>query len=256
MSASRDATMTGAFRLVSLGLETIVPASATMYYNFLAIGILFLIASLSSSRNTRFFAVLIPVFAAMLVYFEWLRGPDPVQTWGVIVMAVVLGVGIYMKDTLRERFGSGGPGSLIMNIMVFMLILQTVVGVVNMTNLWEGNAAATPQNEWTYDSVKLEDEVPMATNTGGLLSDVASTLGVMTDMMISALRLFLTLLLSIGLFAVVLMQIFPWIVTNSDGSGNAYGYAILGLLQVGIWILYMKFIFDLFYKPPMGSTDF
>jgi hypothetical protein len=200
--------------------------------------------------------VLIPVFAALFVYFEWLRGPDPVQTWGIIVMCIILGVAIYMKDSLRERFGVGGPGSMIVNLMIFMILLQTVVGVVNMTNIWEGNAAPSPTNEWSYDNVKLEKEIPATTNSGGLLSDIASTLGVMTDMMVSALRMFLGLLLSLGAFAWVLNSIYPWICTNADGSPNGIGYAVLGLLQVGIWVLYMKFIFDMFYKPPMGVDDF
>jgi hypothetical protein len=256
MSASRDAAMTGAFRLVSLGLETIVPANATMYYNFLAIGVLFLLGALSSSRNTRFFAVLIPVFAALFVYFEWLRGPDPVQTWGVIVVCIILGSAIYMKDSLRERFGVGGPGSMIVNLMIFMILLQTVIGVVNMTNIWEGNAAPTPENEWKYDNVKLETQIPIVTNSGGLLGSIASTLGVMTDMMISSLKLMLTLLLSLVAFSGVLGLTYPWMVWNLDGTANIYGLAVLGLIQVGIYILYTKFIFELYYKPTMGSVDF
>ena len=256
MSASRDATMTGAFRLVSLGLETIVPTQATMYYNFLAIGILFLIASLSSSRNARFFTILIPIFAAMLVYFEWLKGPDPVQTWGIIVMCIVLGAGIYMKDTLRERFGTGGPGSMVMNLMIFVLVLQSVIGVVNMTNIWEGNSAATISNEWTYQNVDLSKQVPVVTNSGGLLAGVTSTLGVMTDMMISSLKSMLSLLVSLGAFSVVLGATYPWLVWMPDGSGNWIGIAILGLIQAAIYIIYTVFIFNLYAKPPMGSTDF
>jgi len=256
MSASRDATMTGAYKLVSLGLETIVPAQATMYYNYLSIGILFLIGSLSSSRNTRFFAILIPIFAAMLVYFEWLSGPDPVQTWGVIVMAVILGAAIYMKDTLRERFGTGGPGSMVMNLMMFILILQSTIGVVNMTHLWEGNAAADISNEWTYNNVDLSTQAPMITNTGGLLNDVSSTLGVMTDMMVSVLKFMLSLLTSIFLFSAVLVWTYPWIATNPDGSANLIGWSLILLLQAAIYFIYIKFLYDTFAKPPMGVDDF
>ena len=250
MSASRDATMTGAFRLVPLGLETIVPTQATMYYNFLAIGILFLIASLSSSRNARFFTILIPIFAAMLVYFEWLKGPDPVQTWGVIVMAIILGVAIYMKDTLRERFGTGGPGSMIMNLMIFMIILQSTIGVVNYTQLWDGNAAPDISNEWTYQNVNLETQAPMVTNAGGLLNDVSSTLGVMTDMMLSALKFMLTLLTSLFFFSAVLYWTYPWI------ADAPIGVVFLALIQAAIYFIYIKFIYDTFYKPPMGVDDF
>jgi hypothetical protein len=256
MSASRDAAMTGAFRWVSLGLETIVPANATMYYNFLSIGILFLLGALSSSRNTRFFAVLIPVFAALFVYFEWLKGPDPTQMWGIIVMCIILGVAIYMKDSLRERFGVGGPGSMIVNLMIFIIILQTVIGVVNMTNIWEGNAAPSPTNEWSYQNADLTKQIPVVTNSGGLLSGIASTLGVLTDMMISSLKMMLTLLLSLVAFSGVLGMTYPWMVWYPDGTPNIYGLAILALLQVGIYVLYTKFIFELYYKPTMGSVDF
>ena len=256
LSASRDVALTGATKLVSLGLENVVPASATMYYNLLSIGILFLIGSLSSSRNTRFFAVLLPLFAAILVYFEWLQGTNPVQTYGIIVMCMILAAAVYMKDSLRERFGVGGPGSMVINIMIFLILFQTVVGVVNMTGLWEGNAAPSPENQYSYQNFDLSKQVPVATNTGGLLGDIASTLGAMSDMLLSGLRMFLALLVSIGAFSVVLGSVYPWMVTNPDGTVNTFGVAILGVIQVAIWMIYVKFIYDTFVKPPIGVSDF
>lgn len=257
MSASRSVTMLGGLRLIDLGIDNlVVAATANMYYNFIAICLLFLLAALSSSRNSRFFAILLPAMAAMFVWFGWLVGSNPNQTWGIIILCAIFGIAYYMKDTLRERFGSGGSGSLIINLMMFLILFQTVIGVINITGVWgTDNTIPTPK-DYQYQNVELSSTVTSTTSTGGLLADITSAGTLLGNLMISGLRLFLQLLLSIGAFSLVIASAYPWMVKFSDGSINTVGVAALGLLQVGIWLIYTKFIFDMFYKPVPGSDDF
>jgi hypothetical protein len=256
MTSTRTASMSGPYRLVSLGLETVVPAQATMYYNYLACGILFVLGMVSSGRTTRFFAILIPIMAALMVWFEWLRSPDPTQTWGIITLCMIMAAAYYMKDTLREKYGSGGAGSMIMNIMVFMILIQTVIGVINMTAIWGNNTMTTPDAEYQYDNIDLSAEVKSTSSSGGILQDLVGSASVLGNMAIGALKILLQLLLSVGAFGAILAAAYPWMVTMPDGGPNSMGIAMLGLLQVGIWLIYSKFIFDLFFKPPIGVTDF
>ena len=95
-----------------------------------------MLGAMSSKRMTRFFALLIPMFAAMLAFFGWLHAPNEVATWGVIIMTSIIGVVTYMKGSLRENFGGGGPGNLIVNLVFYLIILQTCVGLVLLQDVW------------------------------------------------------------------------------------------------------------------------
>jgi len=254
--SSLPVSMSGPYRLVSLGLETVVPDQATMYYNYLACGILFVFGIVSSGRTTRFFAILIPIMAALMVWFEWLRSPDPTQTWGIITLCMIMAAAYYMKDTLREKYGSGGSGSMIMNIMVFMILIQTVIGVINMTAIWGNNTMTTPDKTYQYQNIDLGAEVTKTSSSGGLLQDLVGSASILGNMAIGALKIILQLLLSVGAFGFILAAAYPWMVTMPDGGTNTMGIAMLGLLQVGIWLIYTKFVFDIFYKPPIGVSDF
>jgi hypothetical protein len=57
-------------------------------------------------------------------------------------------------------------------------------------------------------------------------------------------------MLSIALFSLTITQIFPMITTSPMAMG------LLVVFQIGIWLLYAKFIMDLFYKPAPGTSDF
>jgi hypothetical protein len=257
MSASRSVTMKGGIRLIDLGIDTLVPAAtANMYYTFISICLLFLVAALSSSRNTRFFAILLPAMGAMFVWFDWLGGSNPSQTWGIITLCAIFGVGFYMKDSLRERFGSGGSGSLLINLMIFLILFQTVIGMINITGVWgTDNTIPTPK-DYQYQNVDLSANVTSTTSSGGLLADIVSAGTLLGNLMVSGLRMFLQLLMSIVAFSWVIAIAYPWMVHMPDGSMNKMGIAALGVIQVGIWLIYTKFIFDMFYKPVPGSDDF
>lgn len=238
--------------LVSLGIENFIPiAQARIYYNWISVLLLVSVAAMASSRTTRFFGILIPVFAALFIYFGWFTMNDPSrpgQLMGVIIVGVVLAVAVYMKGSLHERFGIAGPGSLMFNIVFYMILLQATVGFVNSTHIWGDYAASpTPSNEYT--NIDLKSEVTSISSTGGGLTDVAQMGSVMLDMAFGALKMFISMGIAMAAFTVVLGAMYPWIPANPMGAG------LLVIIQVGIYIVYYMAFMRMVYKP-VGEGDF
>ena len=67
-------------------------------------------------------------------------------------------------------------------------------------------------------------------------------------MAMASIRLLGECLLAIALFSVVLSQVFPWIV-----QAGAIGVAFLVVIQVAIWLMYVLFMVQTFYRPGPGS---
>ena len=101
-----------------------------------------------------------------------------------------------------------------------------------------------------YTNVDLTSQVTSITSTGGILENIVSDVMILTQMAFSGLRAFLSIMLSIALFSLTLTQIFPFITTSP------LAVALLAVFQIAIWLLYAKFIMDLFYKPSPGTSDF
>lgn len=238
--------------LVSLHIEDFLPiAQARLYYNWISVFIIVLIGAFASSRTTRFFGILIPVVAALLVYFGWFTYNDPAnpaRLMGVIIIGIVLAAAIYMKGSLHERFGIAGPGSLMFNVVFFIIIMQATVGFVNSTELWGGiNAAPTGSDQYT--NIDLKSEITTISNTGGALNDLTQMTMILADMVLGVIRMFLAMGMALVLFSVVLGVIYPWMVANP------IGVSLLGVLQLGIYIIYYMALMRFVYKP-VGEGDF
>jgi hypothetical protein len=246
-TASRAVTAKGEYGiLVPLGLEQVIPLNtALMYYNWIAVMLLFFIMSMASQRNTRFFAIITPLLAALFAYFGWLNSTNAAQVWGLIGLTALVGVAIYMKDTNKEKWGSGGPGSPLLNIVFFMILIQSAVGVVNTTGIWQENTAVTPSQ---YQNVDLAAQMGGMSNTGGLLDGAIATAVQLLEMSIMILKMVISIIITVAAFSVTLLLIFPWM------TGNVFILAVLGAVQVVIWLLYSWFFFQIIYKPmPEGG---
>ena len=265
----RSVTMKQMF-LVSLGIEKLpgmVLAKAIFYYNWISMGFLFLIGAMSSKRMTRFFALLVPIFAAILVFLGWLQSPNPIATYSIIIMCGILGAASYMKGSLRENFGGGGPGSLLINIVFYLLILQACVGLVNATGVWVHSGGGItnssinavsetglPNSEMYITNSNLTSSVPSVTHGGGWLQSAVDLVTVVAQLGLSTLVLFVNVILSIVAFSLTINAIFPWICAP-DGGG-ALGVALVTAFQFGIWFLYMLTFVNIFAKPFPDSTAF
>jgi hypothetical protein len=216
-----------------------------MYYNWIAVMLLFFIMSMASQRNMRFFSIITPMLAALFAYFGWLNSTNSAQVWGIIGLTVLVAVAIYMKDSNKEKWGSGGPGSTMLNVVFFMILLQSAVGVVNTTGIWEHNTAVTPSQ---YQNVDLSQQMGGMSNTGGLLEGAIATAVQLLEMSIMILKMIISIILTVAAFSVTLLIIFPWM------AGNVLILAALGAMQVIIWLLYAWFFFTIIYKPmPEGG---
>jgi len=256
VGAQRGATMKE-YPLVPLGIENIPGISlekTVLFYNFISMAFLFLLGAMSSKRMTRFFAILIPTFAGIFVYFQWLTAPNPVQTYGTIIMCALIGVAVYMKGSLKENFGSGGPGSLIMNIAFYIIILESCVGIINSTGVWENsgkfmNTATNMSNQWTPNA-DLTHSIPLASASGGLFESVAGSASMIVQLGLSSLLMLFNILKSIILFSETLAHIFPFMVEAP------LGLALLGIIQLGIWFVYAIFVYQIFGKPSPDAIAF
>ena len=229
--------------LVPLGIEQVpglTASQAVWFYNIISIGILFLMGACASERNLRHFSILLPLLAAMLVFFGWLQAPNAITTWSIILGCGFLGGLIYMKESLRENWGIGGPGSTLLNIAVFLIIFQCIVGVVNSptVGLFTQNVAPTPTE---YQSIDLKAQVNELSNTGGLMQDLLSYGSLFVTMAIGAIKALISIIQAILLFSSTVMQAFP-IFTDSP-----FVVALLVAFQIGEWILFAKLAYDMYY---------
>ena len=246
--------------LFSLGFESIPGITAVQYfwlYNIVALFGISVVGALSSERNTRFFAILVPLMAAMFFFFGWINIVDQnglyivggnAQEFSMIIGCFILGVMIYMKDSLREKWGIGGPGSTVLNIVMFIAIFSAVVGLVNNPGIGlfagaidqnNGNVANTPQ-EWQNATV-TNQQITSLSNTGGLLQTLISDGVLLLTLSIGALVTLIWMMLSILCVTAVLVATFPILLTSPLAMG------ILVVMQVGFYLLVIKLIYDVFY---------
>lgn len=244
LTSSNGFTAKGPFNiLVSLGLEYILPIDwAYLFYNFIGIALLYFAMSMASQRYARFFVIIVPLLAGAFAFFGWLNSYNSsVPIMPLIVAAALIGVGVYLKGANRENYGTGGPGLTLINFVYFIILLQACVGLVNNSNIWQGNMAPTPDQ---YQNVDLQGQIGGLNNIGGFMGGAISTAIMLLNVGIQACMMILSILASIAMFSVVLLFVFPFL------SASPLALAILGVTQIVIWLLYTWFIFIIFFKPP------
>lgn len=228
--------------LVDLGLST-------GWYQWISMCILFMLASLASQRTKQFWAILIPAFAAIFLWFGWFTGKSTLS--GIIILCVVLGAIIYMKSSLREKFGIGGPGTMLLNIIVYLMILQVCVGFINGLQIWSDagmtNQAVTPFN--AYTNIELTT-ISNLQGAAGLAGTLIATATIFIDMALTALSMFGAILFSLVTIYPTVQTLFPWMLTSPQTI------ALFLMLQTGIYVLYVFFIYQTWYKPTIGTADF
>lgn len=229
--------------LVDMGLPS------TGWYQWISMCCLFMLASLASQRTKQYWALLIPIFAAIFLWFGWFTGKSTLA--GIVILCAVLGAIIYMKSSLREKFGIGGPGTMLLNIIVYLMILQACVGFINGLEIWSDagmtNQAVTPTN--AYMNIELTT-ISNLQGAAGLTGDIIATATIFVDMALTALGIFGFMLFSLITIYPTIQLLFPWMLQS------AQTIALFALIQIGIWIMYVLFIYQTWYKPTIGTADF
>jgi hypothetical protein len=221
------------------------PPEYVYFYNYIALGFLFLIATSASERNSSFFALLLPLFAAMFAWFRWLILPSASQVGGTIVCCAILAVAVYMKGKQQEKFGIAGPGSPFLNIVFWMIVLQASMGFINAMGLFDFNVANTPSQ---YQNVDLSSTVPNTMGAGGLWQSITSDAYLLGSMMVSGLMMMLSALTAIIYFKGLVLSIAPFIANEPvvDLMLNVITVGIDFVIVVAMWMWY--------FKPPLGES--
>ena len=251
-TASRTVTANGPTGLlIGLGFENYVSLTqAYIYYNWISLACLGLLAAVASVRTMRFIIVLIPITAAMLAFFGWFSDHTTAGGQAALLAKIIFlgffAVIIYMKETNKVTFGTGGPGITVVNIAIFLILLQASVGLVNGFNLFpDGNMAQTPE---AYQNVDLSVQVTGINDSGGFFGDIVAMGNALFVMGISALKGLINIVVSIVFFSAVIYSSFPFL------QGNNMVILMLTAMQVVIWILYTLFIFNLVYTKSPDSV--
>ena len=240
--------------LLSLGIETLGVLTTTQVsniYNYVAIIIILIVALTASQRDSRAVMILTPLTAGFTLWAGWMNfnnNPNPGAAmgteFGVILICVVIGIVNYMTEVQHERFGIAGPGNKVVKLFWFLIILQATVGLVNNAAIFPSDVQPISTSTSQYSNINLNTEMTSMNSAGGLTALVVDIVTIAGQIAASILLLLLKMLVSIGAFGVIMYAVFPWF-----AQAGVAGAGILVVLQIGIWLMYMMFIFTIFYKP-------
>lgn len=226
---------------VSLGF----PAEYMYFYNYISLGFLFLIATSASERNSSFFALLLPLFAAMFAWWGWLVVPTGSQLWGIVICCGVLAVAVYMKGKQQEKFGIAGPGSPFLNIVFWMIVIQASIGFINASGLFAFNPSVTPDQ---YQTVQLSTTVPNIAGTGGWWNTITSDAYLIGSAAFAAWGMLWGALSAIVNFKALVISIAPFMATSPLVD------TLLTVITIGIDFIIAIAVWMWLFKPPLGET--
>jgi hypothetical protein len=237
---------------VPLGIEQVVPpAWAMLFYNLIFVGLLIFIAGFGSRYNVRYTLISVVAFSAIMWWFGWAslynsisNSVDSIRPLNMIILASVMGGALYLKEANKEAFGSaGGAGNTLLNILYYFILLQTSVGLVNMTGVWTDNSAVTPE-AYQYNNANVEAQVTQQNNMGGILGGIVSDTQALTLAAIQGLQFLLQIINGVAGFSGVLISAFPWI------AQSAPAMAFVSAIGIIIILLDAWFVILLFTRPP------
>jgi hypothetical protein len=237
---------------VPLGIEQVVPAGwAMLFYNLIFVGLIIFIAGFGSRYNVRYTMISIVGFSGIMWWFGWAslyiaasNTVDSIRPLNMIILATVMGGALYLKEANKEAFGSaGGAGNTLLNVLYYFILLQTAVGLVNMTGVWTDNSAVTP-TAYQYNNANVEAQVTQQNNIGGLLGGIISDTQGLANMAVQSGQFLIQIINGVAGFSGVLISAFPWI------ASSAPAMAFVSALGIIIILLDAWFIILLFTRPP------
>jgi hypothetical protein len=257
-------TFTNALGLmIPLGLENYVPvADAIMYYNYIAVFAIMLIAAFAGQTNESRFTFFVPIFAGLMVFIGWLHAPDPVSYYGMIIGCILLGALMYINDMNHEKYGLPGPGTKLLTIVFMIIVFEASVTLMSTSGLnifpEIGNSGQSQQtltcNGYGYScdangNIMLGASVQTINNQGGTGLDVLSIGLWAIQAMISVITFLIKIVAAILLFSVVLVAAYPAL------GASPQAMLFLGIMQLVIWAIYAVAFFNWFFKPSFETAQ-
>lgn len=257
LAAGTSATLLGAGGyLIDLGIQNVPGVTATQaafYYNIISIALVMWLAWVADEPSSAQFCVIGVGIAAFCAYAKWFTTPNPGGEWGLIVMCALLAVLLYMTEKKRILYGINGAGDPLIQIVVFLLILQSTIGLINGAGIFStGTTVATPSEcangSVTYTSCTINGNVALSNlqTTSGTQNIIGQTFDAMLTIVTmgwNLLVMIVQLLISVACFSYVLYATYPWIIDSPQAV------ALVGIMQVLIWLTYMLALFRYVYKP-------
>jgi hypothetical protein len=246
-------TFTNALGLrVPLGFEQTLPFNwAMMCYNGLSIGFIIFVAGFGSRWSVRYTLMCVDGFAAIFWWFGWMslyNAATNTINWvtplNLIILAAILSAAIYLKEANKEASGASGNGGLtLINILYYFILLQTAIGLVNVTGIFTNNAAVTP-TAYQYNNVNLQAQVTQQNNVGGYMQGLVSDASSLANMAIQSGQVILQIINDIAGYPGILSNAYPWM--TQSPAGMAF------ILAIGVIVLLLDawFVFLIFVKPP------
>ena len=269
LTQSNVITFTNALGLmIPLGIENWVPvADAIMYYNYIAVFAIMMIAAFAGQTNESRFTFFVPIFAGLMVFIGWLHAPDPVSYYGMIIGCILLGALMYINDMNHEKYGLPGPGTKLLTIVFMIIVFEASVTLMSTSGLnifpEVGNSGQSQQSltcgnqqtggyGYTCDAngqIMLGASVSTVNNQGGTGLDVISIGLWALQAMVSVITFLIKIVAAILLFSVVLVAAYPAL------GASPQAMLFLGIMQLVIWAIYAVAFFNWFFKPSFETAQ-
>jgi hypothetical protein len=248
--------------LIPLGIENVVPAAdAIMYYNYISIFLIVVLAAFSGMSNESRFLIMVPYLAAGLVFVGWLQAQNASSYWGSVIGCCLLGTLLYVNDMNREKNGITGQGTKVVTLAIMIIVFEaSVVLMANPTfspfGAIENNAVGQKSLTcggygYSCDSngnIDLSASVSSVTSSGGTNLDVVSILSWGSQMIVGMIKFIILVLAAVFLFSAVLLAAYPVL------AASPQALLILGVMQIIIWAIYMIAWFNWTFKPNMETV--
>jgi hypothetical protein len=233
-----------------------------MYYNYIAIGLILLIAGFAGQTNESRFTFFVPVFAGLMVFVGWLHAPDPVSYYGMVIGCMLIGAIMYVNDMNHEKYGLPGPGTKLLTIVMMIIVFEASVTLMSTSgfNLFPeiGNTGQAQQSltcngyGYTCDAngqIMLGASVQTINSQGGTAGDIASVAMWAVNVALAMIGFIIKVVAAILLFSVVLVAAYPAL------GASPQAMLILGVMQLVIWAIYVVTFMNWYFKPSFETAQ-
>ena len=242
--------------LVPLGFENFMDiTTAQMYYNYVAVILLLLVAATTGSRGEAAYCVFIPIFAGMEYMFGWLSFSNQLNALACLIIAGLFGVIIYANEQNKQINGIAGPGSKYINIMMFIILFQVCLGLTPALGIFSTDVTSAPIYNQSYcppsatctqySNIQFQTSSTTVQNAGAL-GDVASVLYGLTTAFIGMLNFLVNAFISVINSAAVITNVIQGI---WPGVTDTPAYiAVWGAISVTFWAVDVLFLTNAYLK--------
>jgi len=205
---------------------------ATLALQWMSIAIIFLLGSIWSEDNVRFGYI---ITAFMGGFFWWIGWLQFAYLGTVIPIVFMIAIVSYLRSHLKYKFGVfGSQGGLIWKMLLFIVVMQFAIIIVNGMAVFQKQFTSNPYNEFTQYSLVTAQTVfaPFTTGFGSV------------DLVLAALTFGWMLLNLVWSMVFAFFNLFPTMVVTF-GIPPLIAAAIAG----GIYVLTGLELFMIIFKP-------